>query len=64
MRLWLSKASERGYNVREGMQENAVFRPYLKDPQIQMMLQNTTRMHKGSVALVDVPDAATPNKVD
>jgi tetratricopeptide (TPR) repeat protein len=64
MRLWLSKASERGYDVREGMKENAVFHPYLKDPQIQMMLQNTARMRKGSVALMDAPDVATPSKVD
>jgi len=59
MRLWLSKASERGYDVREGMRDNAVFHPYLKDPQIVVMLQNTSRMHKGSVALADVPDAPT-----
>jgi tetratricopeptide (TPR) repeat protein len=64
MRLWLSKASERGYDVREGMRENAVFHPYLKDPQILVMLQNTSRMHKGSVALVDVPEASAPNRVD
>jgi tetratricopeptide (TPR) repeat protein len=64
MRLWLSKASERGYDVREGMKENAVFHPYLKDPQIQIMLQNTSRMHKGSVALMDVPDTSAPNKVN
>jgi tetratricopeptide (TPR) repeat protein len=64
MRLWLSKASERGYDVREGMRENAVFHPYLKDPQIQMILQNTARMHKGSVALLDAQDVPAPNKVD
>jgi hypothetical protein len=64
MRLWLSKASERGYDVREGMKENAVFHPYLKDPQIQIMLQNTSRMHKGAVALMDVPDASASNKVN
>jgi tetratricopeptide (TPR) repeat protein len=63
MRLWLSKASERGYDVREGMRDNAVFHPYLKDPQIVMMLQNTSRMHKG-VALADVPETPAPDKVD
>jgi hypothetical protein len=41
------------------MRDNAVFHPYLKDPQIVVMLQNTSRMHKGSVALADVPDAPT-----
>ena len=64
MRLWLSKASERGYDVREGMRDNAVFRPYLKDPRILVMLENTSRMHKGSVALADVPDVPATEKVN
>jgi tetratricopeptide (TPR) repeat protein len=68
MRLWLGKASERGYDVRARMKENAVFRPWLKDPQIEMMLQNTARIGKRSVALAapslgttDAPKPADTN---
>jgi hypothetical protein len=50
MRLWLAKSSEAGYDVRTGMGDDIVFRPYIKDPQVVMMLANTTQMRKRSVA--------------
>jgi len=49
-RLWLAKASEGGYDVRTGMSDDIVFRPYLKDPEVILMLSNSTQMRKRSVA--------------
>jgi tetratricopeptide (TPR) repeat protein len=65
MRLWLGKASERGYDVRAGIRENAAFRPWLKDPQIQMMLQNTARMRKvPAMSVAPLPSATPPSDVN
>jgi tetratricopeptide (TPR) repeat protein len=68
MRLWLGKASERGYDVRQGMRENVVFRPWLKDPQILMMLENTAKIGKGPVASATPslggPETSKPNGVN
>jgi tetratricopeptide (TPR) repeat protein len=65
MRLWLGKASERGYDVRNGMRENAAFRPWLKDPQIQMMLQNTARLRKvPAMSVAPLPSATPPSDVN
>ena len=64
MRLWLGKASEHGYDVRRGMQENAVFRPWLKDPQILIMLGNTAKIGKGPVPSLGEQDIAKPNGVN
>jgi tetratricopeptide (TPR) repeat protein len=50
-RLWLAKASEGGYDVRTGMSDDLVFRPYLKDPEVILMLSNSAQMHKRSVAI-------------
>jgi tetratricopeptide (TPR) repeat protein len=49
-RLWLAKASEAGYDVRVGMSDDIVFRPYAKDPEVVMMLNNAVQMRKRSVA--------------
>jgi tetratricopeptide (TPR) repeat protein len=65
MRLWLGKASERGYDVRAGIRENAAFRPWLKDPQIQMMLQNSARMRKvPAMSVAPLPSATPPSDVN
>jgi tetratricopeptide (TPR) repeat protein len=65
MRLWLGKASERGYDVRAGIRENAAFRPWLKDPQIQMMLQNSARMRKvPAMSVTPLPSATPPSDVN
>jgi tetratricopeptide (TPR) repeat protein len=50
MRLWLSKASERGFDVRDGMNNNVWLRPYLKDPEVQVMLSNAAVLRKRNVA--------------
>jgi len=49
-RLWLAKATESGYDVRSGMLADIAFRPYLKDPEVVMMLANASQMRKRSVA--------------
>jgi len=49
-RLWLAKASESGYDVRAGMSEDVVFRPYMKDPEVILMLTNSSQMRKRSLA--------------
>jgi hypothetical protein len=49
-RLWLAKASEGGFDVRAGMAQDIVFRPYIKDPEVVLMLSNSTQMRKRSVA--------------
>jgi len=50
MRLWLAKASESGYDVRNGMSDDSIFRPYMKDPEVVLMLTNASQMRKRSVA--------------
>jgi hypothetical protein len=49
-RLWLAKASEGGYDVRTGMLNDIVFKPYIKDPEVILMLSNAEQMRKRSVA--------------
>jgi tetratricopeptide (TPR) repeat protein len=49
-RLWLAKALEGGYDVRTGMSDDTVFRHYIKDPEVVMMLTNASQMRKRSVA--------------
>jgi tetratricopeptide (TPR) repeat protein len=64
-RLWLAKASEGGYDVRTGMSDDVVFKPYTKDPEVILMLANATQMRKRSVAVAPglgepVPFASQP----
>ena len=54
MRRWLAKASEGGYDVRNGMQANVVFRPYLKDPEVKQILINSDLLRKKTVARVNI----------
>jgi len=49
-RQWLAKAIESGYDVRTGMADDVVFRPYVKDPEVVMMLANAAQLRKRSVA--------------
>jgi tetratricopeptide (TPR) repeat protein len=62
MRLWLAKASEAGFDVRSSMRDDALLHPYLKDPQVVMMLANTAQMHAKAVAATRSPSLgpATP----
>jgi tetratricopeptide (TPR) repeat protein len=49
-RLWLAKASESGYDVHTGMTDDVFLRPYIKDPEVVLMLANASQMRKRSVA--------------
>jgi len=49
-RLWLAKASEGGFDVRSAMSDDATLRPYLKDPEVVLMLTNANQLRKRSVA--------------
>lgn len=65
MRLWLAKASEGGYDVHTGMSDDSVLRPYMKDPEVILMLANASQMRKRSVAAApglgeSVPSAGQP----
>jgi tetratricopeptide (TPR) repeat protein len=46
LRMWLVKASERGFDIRKGMEESDVLRPWLKDPRVQVILQNSVELRK------------------
>ena len=63
MRLWLAKASEGGYDVRQGIRDTAVLRPYVNDPQIKMMLANSEAMRKRSVAAATMPSLGVPTDI-
>jgi Flp pilus assembly protein TadD len=52
VRLWLAKANERGFDVRDGMGRRDVLRPWLKDAEVATMLDNGARIRKRSVATV------------
>jgi tetratricopeptide (TPR) repeat protein len=59
-RLWLAKASEGGYDVRSGMSEDIVFRPYAKDPEVMLVLSNANQLRKRSVATAPSLGEAAP----
>jgi tetratricopeptide (TPR) repeat protein len=59
-RLWLAKASEGGFDVRSGMSDDVVFRPFLKDPEVVLMLSNSNQMRKRSVATAPGLGASVP----
>jgi tetratricopeptide (TPR) repeat protein len=68
-RLWLAKASEAGYDVRSGIAGDLALRPYIKDPEVALMLTNATQMRKRSVAAApglgeSVPLAGQPFMVN
>ena len=50
MRRWLAKASEGGYDVRNGMQADTAFHPYLKDPDVKQILINSDLLRKKTIA--------------
>jgi tetratricopeptide (TPR) repeat protein len=49
-RLWLAKASEGGYDVHSSMADDQFLLPYLKDPEVKLMLANSAQMRKRAVA--------------
>ncbi len=52
---WLTKASERGFGVREAMDHDAVLRPLLTDARVQVLLKNTQMLRAGNKAPGNVP---------
>ena len=55
MRLWLAKASGAGFNVKAGMQSDAVLSPYMKDPEIKQILLDEDAMRKTKMTSAKVP---------
>ena len=55
MRRWLAKAGEGGFDVRNGMLSDAVFNPYLKDPEVKQILTNADLLRKKTVASANPP---------
>ncbi len=55
MRLWLGKASEGGFNVRDGMRDDPVLRAYLNDPELKTMFANADQLRKRNVAAEKPP---------
>lgn len=43
---WLTKASERGFDVRSALKGDALLEPYLKDERVKLMLANADSLHK------------------
>jgi Flp pilus assembly protein TadD len=61
-RLWLARSSEGGYDVRAEMGQDTYLAPYLKDPEVKMMLLNSAQMRKRSVAASTAPSlGASPD---
>jgi tetratricopeptide (TPR) repeat protein len=65
-KIWLQKASEHGLDLRQAMSDDATMRPWMKYPDIQVMLENSKRIQR-HVATAVVPtlgaasDASVPN---
>jgi tetratricopeptide (TPR) repeat protein len=63
---WMQKASEHGLNLRMALNDDADLREWLKDPQVQVMIENADRLHRRA-AVTSAPtlgaasDAAVPN---
>jgi len=60
MKEWLQNASERGLDLREEMNADAALRPWLKDPEVIVMLANAENFHKRAVATA-VPSLGAAN---
>ena len=52
---WLSKASERGLNLRAAMNADPVLRPWLTDPRVLVLLQNHQRLNASNHVPSAVP---------
>lgn len=51
MKMWLQKASERGLDLRPVMVEDAALRPWLKDPEVKVMLASSEIFRKRTAAV-------------
>lgn len=52
---WLTKASERGFDIRPGMRNDPLLEPYLHDTRIKLLLTNNDQRHNKDVAKVKPP---------
>ena len=52
---WLTKASDRGYNVRAALVHDAALRPLLADARVQMLLKNKQQLEAKEKAPADIP---------
>ncbi len=55
---WLTKASERGFDVRTSMRNEAIFQPYLQDDRVKIMLSNYEQRHSKELARIKPPGLA------
>ena len=56
---WLTKASDRGYNVRSALDHDATLRPLLADPRIQVLLKNNQMLQAKAKMPTNVPSLGT-----
>ena len=52
---WLTKASDRGYNVRSALDHDATLRPLLSDPRVQVLLKNGVALQAGAKPPKGIP---------
>lgn len=52
---WLTKANDRGYNVRSAMDHDAALRPLLADARVQVLLKNGERLQARAKPPKDIP---------
>ena len=52
---WLVKASERGFDVRKALGEDATMRPLLADPRVQVIVKNAKTLRASTRGPVNVP---------
>jgi tetratricopeptide (TPR) repeat protein len=63
-KVWLQKASEHGLDLRTAMTDDATMRPWMKFPDVQVMLENSRRIQrKVAVGTVPTLGAASPTSV-
>ena len=55
MRSWLAKASGAGFDVKDGMETDAVLSPYMKDPEVRQILLSEDAARKTKVTSAKVP---------
>jgi len=58
MRTWLAKASAAGFNVKAGMETDAVLSLYMKDPEVKQILMDEDAMRKTKMTSAKVPPLA------
>ncbi len=58
---WLTKASERGYDVRTALSNDSLLSPYLQDDRVQVILKNQDERHNKEVARVKPPGLPAQN---